>query len=675
MLQEIKDLQRRAVSELLNKSARKQELTFRAPTGSGKTHMMADFMNQMLNNNADVVFLVSTLSKGGLATQNYDSFCKRRNDGTFTQLNPYLISTDISGEESLYIPTDYNVYILPRDLFKKNGRLMAGPMTAFLEQLTRGQLLGGQNKQIYLIKDECHQATNNLDAISPKFFTKIFNFSATPNLKRGQMPDVQITDEEAVHAKLIKRVEFGNDIDTVEDAICKFEEIKKQYLSLDINPCLIIQISNKDKAEEEWLRNIKPVLDKTEHQSLKWMLIVDKDKDCDTNDDLKKLKVNKWKEYAKLPASTIDIIIFKMVISEGWDIPRACMLYQVRDTQSKQLDEQVMGRVRRNPRLLDFEKLNTEQQDLATTAWIWGILPQEQTKTMQVSLWNDEAIKQNISLKTIRIKTPTKRTDFDIETFFENKKNSVAQEDIFSLYRKLQNAETELQNLCYEYAGDSVSKWKEFMMNINSVQRQYNRYICNYEESMVVAEKETSFPMHSYYLETKNKNSAVKTWVWRKATAGAFAFDSDAESEWAGELQTIAEKHGAHLEPNEILNDQTCFLWGKNFLPNSEIRYEYYAEGIHSSYPDFVMKDTKGHIHLFEVKSVNHASQSNINTEEYEDKVRHLKECYRACSKKLEGYIFYLPLLKDDTWQITRYANGNEDVITLEAFQKSFNTD
>ena len=33
-----------------------------------------------------------------------------------------------------------------------------------------------------------------------------------------------------------------------------------------------------------------------------------------------------------------------MVISEGWDIPRACMLYQIRDSKSKQLDEQVMGR-------------------------------------------------------------------------------------------------------------------------------------------------------------------------------------------------------------------------------------------------------------------------------------------------------------------------------------------
>lgn len=671
MLQEIKDLQRRAVNELLLKSTKKQELTFRAPTGSGKTYMMADFMNQVLAANSDVVFLVSTLSKGDLAGQNYRSFCNRREEGVFPNLNPYLISTEISGEETLYIPTDYNVYVLPRDLFKKNGRLMAGPMTAFMEQLTRGTLFGGQNKRIYLIKDECHQATNNLDEISPKFFSKVFNFSATPNLKRGQLPEVQITDDEAVQAKLIKRVEFGDDTDTVEQAICKFEEIKQQYLSLDVNPCLIIQISNKDKAEEEWLRNIKPVLDKTEHQRLKWMMIVDKDKDCDTNDDLKKLKVEKWKEYAKLPASTIDVIIFKMVISEGWDIPRACMLYQVRDTKSKQLDEQVMGRVRRNPRLLDFEKLNAEQQELATTAWIWGIPPQERTRSTQVSLWNDEAIQSSIALKTIRLKSPTERKDFDVEAFFEKRKSTVAPDDIFTLYRKLQSAETDLQDLCYAYAGESVDSWKEYMMNIGAVRHQYNQYICNYEESMEISEKETSFPARSYYLESGNKNSAVKSWVWRKTTNGAFTFDSDAESEWAGILQEVAVKYSVRIEPGEFFNDETRYMWGKNFLPNSEIRYEYYADGVHSSYPDFVMKDHKGRIHLFEVKSVNRLSSSTIDSSEYEEKVRQLKDCYRACSKKLDGYIFYLPLLKDDTWQITRFLNGEEDMLTEQTFRES----
>ena len=62
--------------------------------------------------------------------------------------------------------------------------------------------LYGKGKQIILIKDECHQATNNLDELA-KYFVKTINFSATPKLKRGQTIDVEITDTVAENARLI----------------------------------------------------------------------------------------------------------------------------------------------------------------------------------------------------------------------------------------------------------------------------------------------------------------------------------------------------------------------------------------------------------------------------------------------------------------------------------------
>lgn len=121
MLQEAKDLQINAVTELYNQLNEKDEITFKAPTGSGKTYMMADLMNRVLENNNDVVFLVSTLSKGNLSGQNYDKFYEYSSSGLFVNLKPYLISSEVSGEERLFIPTDYNVYILPRDLYKKGA--------------------------------------------------------------------------------------------------------------------------------------------------------------------------------------------------------------------------------------------------------------------------------------------------------------------------------------------------------------------------------------------------------------------------------------------------------------------------------------------------------------------------------------------------------------------------
>lgn len=671
MLQEAKDLQQRAVTELLQKAeAQKKVLTFRAPTGSGKTRMMADFMNRVLAAHKDVVFLVSTLSKGNLAQQNYDVFRDCADRGVFPEIDAHLISTEVSGEETLYIPEDHNVYVLPRDLFKKNGRLMQGPMLNFLRTMTEEYFGNGKRKRIFLIKDECHQATNNLDAISEDFFERIFNFSATPKLSRGQMPDVQITDEEAVQAKLIKRVELVDDDSVpVEAALEKFQEIKQAYRNLlGVNPCLIIQISNKDKAEEEWNARIKPALDK--HQDLKWMVIVDKSKLCDTNDDIKKkLPVERWKEYAKGNESTIDVIVFKMVISEGWDIPRACMLYQVRDTQSRQLDEQVMGRVRRNPRLTDFETLSEEAKQLAMTAWVWGVEPEDMKQTHPVRLWKSDSVnlQDHIRVKTTRLKNLTNKKGFNLEKAVDPYTKAV-HTSIFTLYGKLTKTENELQDLCFEYAHNDVGRWWTFMEQIDKVKKQYDTYICNYEASMEV-DKETSFPATSSYVDNGNHNEQ-EDWVWcRRGKSTTFAFDSEAERKWASVLAKLAAKCGDKVKVN-LFDDDYRYLWGKNFPHNSDIKYEYYLDGIHSSYPDFVLKDRQGRIHVFEVKSVNRAGNMPVDEAEYQRKVNELKECYRVSSALLPDHIFYLPILKGDDWDIFKFEKGKSSMTSLEGIRK-----
>ena len=91
---------------------------------------------------------------------------------------------------------------------------MQGAMDNFLQTITSNLFGNGMNKQVYLIKDECHLATNNLDTISEDYFSKTINISATPKLIRGQVPDVEVTEEAAINAKLIKSVEWNeNDSD------------------------------------------------------------------------------------------------------------------------------------------------------------------------------------------------------------------------------------------------------------------------------------------------------------------------------------------------------------------------------------------------------------------------------------------------------------------------------
>ena len=677
MLQEAKDLQQRAVESLYHKArGRKRELTFKAPTGSGKTRMMADFMNRMIESEDDVVFLVSTLSKGGLATQNYESFKSNADKGIFPHLNPFLISTESSGEEGLHIPTDYNVYVLPRDLYKETSLLMRGPMVNFLRNMTRDLFGQGLNKKIYLIKDECHQATNNLDEISEEFFVKVINFSATPNLGRGQQPDVQITDDEAIETALIKSVVYGCLDDSLDVAIEKFKEIKKDYISLDVEPCMIIQISNKGKAEEEWQTIIKPVLDKVENQGLKWMVLIDlqgkkgEDSLCDTNDIVKgKLPVSQWKDYAKKRG--IDIIIFKMVISEGWDIPRACMLYQVRDSKSKQLKEQVVGRVRRNPRLLDFEKLNDKQKQLATTAWVWGLRPDEIAGRTEVRLQGDGTqIQSDIQVKTTKLINLTEKKYFDIAKYLIEQEDPLESENIFELHKKLSRLPNDIQDLCYEYADGDIRRWWKFAENAENVKTHYDNYICDYDKSMVV-DKEVTFPLTSSFNDYGITADSLN-WVWCKKNGDdEFSFDSLAEKEWAKKLKKLAKANGAEIDIEGAENYDEIYLWGKNFPLNSEIKYEYYINGIHSSYPDFILKDKYGHIHIFEVKSVNKSAANNIDPKEYEEKVKELHKCYEACSKKLPDYRFYLPVMKNDEWRIHRYLNGDYKELTLDGLKES----
>ena len=699
MLKEAIELQQNAVSRLVELIKERDELTFRAPTGSGKTYMMADFMDRILGENEDVVFLVSTLSKGNLAQQNFDKFQEYREKGRFSNLNPYLISSEVSGEEALFVPTDYNVYVLPRDLYKKGGRLMQGAMDNFLQTMTMNEWFGGKEKRIYLIKDECHVATNTLDSLTASYFDKVLNFSATPKLSRRQVPDVEITDTEAVNAKLIKYVELSDEED-ISVAINKYEEIKEQYRNLlGVNPCLIIQISNKDKADEELNNIIFPELNKAEHQDLKWMLIVDKEDKCDTNDTFKakKLPVSKWKDYAKENSSTIDIIIFKMVISEGWDIPRACMFFQIRDSQSKQLDEQVIGRVRRNPRLLDFEDLSDEAQKLAMTSWVWGIIPEEGKKVRNVKLYdNQKDFIDNIQIKTTIIKSLDKKVDFNVEQYLDNNSGHDHYMSIFEMFKKLNKSDNEVKKMCYDYS-DNYQKWWKFNENIDRIISENSKYECDYLTSMTLKQDENgsdsivSFPTESMYIDNGNYVN-INDWVWKRNDGSdKFSFDSEAERDWASILQRLSTSHikkittgkenpnkgitnlFGEVEPDR-LEEYYKYLWGKNYISNSDIKFEYYLDGIHSSYPDFVLVDNENRVHLFEVKSVNFSNSQNVNfdSESYKRKVDELRKCYLIASS-LTKQIFYLPVLRNDIWNIIQLKDGNETHLTKEQFVGLFN--
>ena len=236
------------------------------------------------------------------------------------------------------------------------------------------------------------------------------------------------------------------------------------------------------------------------------------------------------------------------------------------------------------------------------------------------------------------------------------------------MYSTLSKHDNQIQELCWKYAED-FEKWRVFTENISKIKSTYESYICDYEKSMTVC-KDVSFPCDSVYAESE-KTLPIDDWIWTRCdNESDFSFDSEAERKWAQLLYKISSASIAETRADGLDFVEEKFLWGKNFPFNSEIKFEYYLNGVHSSYPDFVMKDKNGKIHIFEVKSVNKSASINIDEKEYEEKVQALKKCYKECSKKT-GHIFYLPILDGGTWKITKLENGEESVISELEFKAS----
>jgi len=612
--QEVRELQNKAVNAMLDKmSSVCNEFTFKAPTGSGKTFMMAKFMDEYLAKNHNAVFIVSSLSKAKLAEQNYNKFQEYEDKGFVKNINPFLINSEDSGENALYIPTDCNVYVLPRDLYKEKSKLKGqGAFKQFLAELKN------LNKQIYLIKDECHIATNKLDELvkngNHRYFSRVINVSATP---KGKV-DIELLEQDAVKVKLIKSVEYRSteeenlgdfeygsiQYNYLESALNEFIEIKKKYLKLNINPCFIIQISNTDKGDQQF-DTIKQLLNSPAFSNLKWIGMAESDRLCDGSDTVVrgKQKCADWQKYVTPNNAVIDVLIFKMMITEGWDIPRACMLFQIRDSRSEQLNEQVVGRVRRNPKLLDFDKLTDEQQKLVTKAYVWGIRPDKaKSKQIEVKLkdlsssdkiFDMTRVQNEIRLKITKLKKDLNAVDkeFDVSRYLKERDNflSLANKSIFELYEDYRKANNKTQEECWKFVENhSVEKsakyadWFSFTRNIEDIQKEIKTTLQSYENSIELVRDnnnnpiEVSFPMQSMYTNNDNYQLEVKDWVWlNEDTYSRFSFDSEAERAW---IHTLINESRDNIK--EI---RGTLMVGKNFLPNSEIRYQYYDDGLHYS--------------------------------------------------------------------------------------------
>jgi len=362
----LKNYQEEAVEKLKNEVNELLELEgnklciFEAPTGSGKTIMMGEFLKRFVNpidREDGKTFSFIWISVRDLHDQSKKSLDKHfPNDFIYSDFDD-LEGNYIRQNEILFlnwesINKDNNIYV--RD--NERGRNLSN-----IIENTKAQ-----GRYIILIIDESHHT-----AISEKS-TRIKNdigakvtieVSATPVFKN---PDahVKVHFEKVIAEGMIKKeiainpefkkfkVDGKSSREMVLDAaIAKRKELVEAYKAegSNVNPLILVQLPNLQKGindlDKDVLTEVERIL------KVKYNITEDNDKLAIW------LAENKTPNLVNIekPTNEVEVLIFKQAIALGWDCPRAQILVIFRETKEKVFLLQTVGRIMRMPEFHHYE--------------------------------------------------------------------------------------------------------------------------------------------------------------------------------------------------------------------------------------------------------------------------------------------------------------------------------
>lgn len=226
--------------------------------------------------------------------------------------------------------------------------------------------------ELVLIIDEAHTqvwtdlANEIVDLIDPKI---IFKITATPkpedivsaseydsfiNVKHDDVIKEWLIKEKIItqtkeDIENIKKDEIDQDKFLIELAYNKREELKSYYekLWLDINPLVLVQLPNDDKAENDALNSWSKLDFVKSYLKEKWV------KDHEVAIWLSEKKENL--ELVEKNNSPINFLIFKQAAATGWDCPRAWVLLMFREIKNPTFHIQTVWRILRMPLWYHFE--------------------------------------------------------------------------------------------------------------------------------------------------------------------------------------------------------------------------------------------------------------------------------------------------------------------------------
>ena len=343
------DFQEKAVIKLLDivtDSRSKQTVIVKSPTGSGKTIILIDFIEEYLTKvSSSTAFIWLCPGKGDLEEQSRQKMCKFA-PHRYTQNLFDALQNGFDDESTTFI----NWELVTK---KGNTAIRDSERKNLFDRIAEAHRAG---TEFIVIIDEEHsnntaKAKSIIDAFSAK---NIIRVSATA-VENKRYEYLEIDEVDVINAGLITKalyvneglvdgMEISNDYECLLDlADAKRKAIAARYKELGkaIRPLVLIQFPN---GQPETIRAVEAKLESMGYTYDNGMVSIW------MSEDKRDLPDNLTENDA-----TPVFLLMKQAISTGWDCPRAKILVKLREGMSEEFEIQTIGRIRRMPEAKHYE--------------------------------------------------------------------------------------------------------------------------------------------------------------------------------------------------------------------------------------------------------------------------------------------------------------------------------
>lgn len=345
---ELKEFQQKCVNKLLDVTTvgKKREVLLQAPTGSGKTIILLDYIQEYIEENKNTIFVWLTPGKGNLEEQSRSKMTKYLPNMNSKSIADVLLGGFEAGDTA---------FINWETITKKgNTALKEAERKNLFERIDEAYNRG---YNFIVIVDEEHlnktiKAESIIDYLKPNYIVRV---SATTK-KNKEAEFIQIDEIDVINEGLITRAIYINE--NVENnkklnneheylidlALEKQKNIRKEYKknNINVNPMIIIQVPNNS---DDLIQQIEDILENKGYSY--------KNKSLAIWLNERKENIENISENNAEPV----LLIMKEAVSTGWDCPRAKILVKLRSNMSENFETQIIGRIRRMPQAHHYNNL------------------------------------------------------------------------------------------------------------------------------------------------------------------------------------------------------------------------------------------------------------------------------------------------------------------------------